>query len=256
MRARISASPATRPARNVAPNSYSNPRNWFTCMVRNLTSNDAHPVQSEHRLLIFGLRRHGAHLRLLHRRPDRPRVGRIGLVRLHKGSNELRMQQHDFMPERLDLARPPVPAAARFQRHSTAGRCARNRINSSRPKRRFTISPVCASTQYSWNTRFAISNPYVVAFISGPPFLKWLCHNSTLALRCRSVLEASPLLSPSSPVGRLLSGTLCGSSRLPEAAVGSAAGTMVPDQSRVRASRTVRWLFLSRQDGLRMCAVL
>ena len=46
------------------------------------------------------------------------------------------------------------------------------------PRRRhlgvsITISPVWASTQYIWNTRFATSNPYVVAFISGPPFLKW-----------------------------------------------------------------------------------
>src|SRR5213075_2351416 len=79
-----------------------------------------------------------------------------------------------------------------------AGRCARNRINSSRPNRRFTISPVCASTQYIWNTRFATSKPYVVAFISGPPFLKWLCRNSTLAHRCRSVLEG-PAFWPSPP---------------------------------------------------------
>jgi hypothetical protein len=87
-----------------------------------------------------------------------------------------------------------------------AGRCARNPINSSRPNRRFTISPVWASTQYIWNTRFATSNPYVVAFISGPPFLKWSSRNSTLAHRCRSVLEGPFFVAqPFIPGGRAVS---------------------------------------------------
>ena len=42
-------------------------------------------MQTERRLLILGLSCHGPHFRLLHRRPDRPRIRRIGLVRL--GSN-------------------------------------------------------------------------------------------------------------------------------------------------------------------------
>src|SRR5258705_13675547 len=60
----------------------------------------------------------------------------------------------------------------------------------------------CASTQYIWNTRFATSNPYVVTFISGPPFLEWLYRNSTLAHRCLRFWRAFDRLpSPSSPEG-------------------------------------------------------
>ncbi len=48
-------------------------------------------------------------------------------------------------------------------------------IRASRPKQRFTISPVSPSTQYIWKTRLATSNPYVAACISGRQFCKaWL----------------------------------------------------------------------------------
>jgi hypothetical protein len=51
--------------------------------------------------------------------PDRPRIGCVGLVRLYEGPNELRVQQDDIVPQCLDLARPPVRAAACLQRDST-----------------------------------------------------------------------------------------------------------------------------------------
>jgi hypothetical protein len=78
-------------------------------------------IQTKQCLLVFGLSRHRPHFRLLHRRPDCPCVRRIGLVRLHKGANKLRMQEHDLVPKRFDLARPPMPTAARLQRYP-AGR--------------------------------------------------------------------------------------------------------------------------------------
>ena len=57
-------------------------------------------------------------------------------------------------------------------------------IRSSRPNQRFTISPVSQSTQCICNTRFATSNPYVVACVSGPPFYEgWFSsrHSGTRA---------------------------------------------------------------------------
>src|SRR5437870_2677566 len=78
-------------------------------------------MQSKHRLLVFGLGRHGPHPRLVRCRPDRPCIGRIGLVCLYEWANELRMQEHHLVTKRLDLARPPMPAPARFQRHPTRG---------------------------------------------------------------------------------------------------------------------------------------
>ncbi len=155
-----------------------------------------HAVQSKHRLLIFGLSRHGPHLWLLYRGSDRPRVRGISLVRLHEGTNELRMQNTTSCPS-ARYPRPPMRLPHASNATRPAGRRARNSINSSRPNRRFAISPVWASTQYIWNTRFASSKPYVVAFISGPPFLKWLCRNSTLAHRCRSSWRALSSISRS-----------------------------------------------------------
>jgi hypothetical protein len=78
----------------------------------------ADAVHPEHRLLILRLGCDRTHAWLVHCGPDRPGVRRIGLVRLHKRTNELRMQQHDLVPERFDLARPPMPTPARFQCHS------------------------------------------------------------------------------------------------------------------------------------------
>src|SRR5438105_4772996 len=78
-------------------------------------------MQSKHRLLVFGLGRHGPHPRLVRCRPDRACIGRVGLVCLYEWANELRMQEHHLVTKRLDLARPPMPAPARFQRHPTRG---------------------------------------------------------------------------------------------------------------------------------------
>lgn len=61
-------------------------------------------MQAEHRLLIFGLRCHGPHFRLLHRRPDRPRIGRIGFVRLHERASDS-----------VDFGQPPDRLAQSFQ---------------------------------------------------------------------------------------------------------------------------------------------
>ena len=59
---------------------------------------------------------HRAHARLLNRCPDCASVGRVGLVRLHKRSNEFRVQQQHLVAKRLDLARPPVSASACLER--------------------------------------------------------------------------------------------------------------------------------------------
>ena len=76
-------------------------------------------MQAQHGLLILRLRRYRPHSRLLHGRPNRARICRVGLVRLDEWANELRMQQHYLMPQRLDLACPPVRAAAGLQRHAS-----------------------------------------------------------------------------------------------------------------------------------------
>jgi len=58
--------------------------------------------------------------------------------------------------------RPTLPAVAPRIRSTRRAQSADSRV-----------SPVSTSTRYIWNTRSAISSPYVVAFISGPPSLKW-----------------------------------------------------------------------------------
>ena len=78
-------------------------------------------MQAQHGLLLLRLRRHRPHSRLLHGRPDGARIRRIGLVGLHEGANELRMQQNDIVAQRLDLACPPVRATAGLQRNSRWG---------------------------------------------------------------------------------------------------------------------------------------
>ena len=153
-------------------------------------------MQAQHGLLIFRLRRYCAHSRLLHRRPNCARVGCIGLVRLHEGANELRMEEHHLVPQRSDLACPPMRAAAALQCDATRRSCARNRISSSRPNLRFKISPVSASTQYIWNTRFATSSPYVVASISDLPFLKWSVSKLHFGTSMRSVRRGPFVLWP------------------------------------------------------------
>ena len=77
------------------------------------------------------------------------------------------------MPKHLDLACPPVGAPAGLRSDATCWPLCKESNQLVRPNRPFKISPVSASTQYIWNARFATSSPYVVAFISDPPFLKW-----------------------------------------------------------------------------------
>jgi hypothetical protein len=66
-------------------------------------------------MLLLGLRSHRSHPGLLHRGPDGARIRRVGLIGLHEGSDELRVQKDDLVPQCLDLARPPVRAATCFQ---------------------------------------------------------------------------------------------------------------------------------------------
>lgn len=78
-----------------------------------------HPMKTQHRLLFLRLHRDRAHPGLMHSSPDRTRIRGIGLVCLHKGPNELRMQQDNLVTHRSDLARPPMPASAGLQRHTS-----------------------------------------------------------------------------------------------------------------------------------------
>ncbi|CAG2142973.1 hypothetical protein LMG26411_02294 [Cupriavidus numazuensis] len=75
-------------------------------------------VQPEHALLGLGLRGHHRHVRLLCRRPDRLRIGRIRLVPLHERTHIAGMQQHRLMPQRSQLTGPPVCAATRLEHHA------------------------------------------------------------------------------------------------------------------------------------------
>jgi|APFre7841882630_1041343.scaffolds.fasta_scaffold60048_2 hypothetical protein len=74
-------------------------------------------MQAQRRLLLLRLRGHRSHSSLLHSRPDRARIRCVGPVRLYEGPNELRVQQEDVVPQRLDLACPPVPTPAGLQRN-------------------------------------------------------------------------------------------------------------------------------------------
>jgi hypothetical protein len=93
MRARISASPARRPARKRRAKLVEQPAQLVDLHGTELNQQRPHPMQRQHGLLILRLRRYRAHSCLLHRRPNRPRIRGIGLVGLHKRANELRMQQ-------------------------------------------------------------------------------------------------------------------------------------------------------------------
>jgi len=107
----------------------------------------ADAMQAQHGLLLLRLGGHRSHSWLLHCRPDRPRIGCVGLVGRYEGPNELRVQQDDIVPQCLDLARPPVRAAACLQRDSTWWSTTQVLDQIVTPNRRFTISPESASTQ-------------------------------------------------------------------------------------------------------------
>lgn len=74
---------------------------------------------AEHRLLFSRLGSHGSHPWLQNCGPDRARVGCIGLVGLHERPDERGMQDDDLVPERLDLAGPPVCTSTGFLRDLT-----------------------------------------------------------------------------------------------------------------------------------------
>jgi len=77
------------------------------------------------------------------------------------------MQQHHLVSQRLNFTCPPVSAPARFKSDTPGGTLSQKCDQIVTANLRFAISPVWASTQYNWNTRFATSSPYVVAFIWG-----------------------------------------------------------------------------------------
>jgi len=92
----------------------------------------------------------------------------VGLVRLNKWQVKLRMQQHDLVSQRLKFTCPPVSAPTGFEGDPPRRTLSQKRdqiVTAEPPNRRFPISPVWASTQYNWNTRFATSSPHAVAFI-------------------------------------------------------------------------------------------
>lgn len=91
------------------------------------------------------------------------------------------MQQHHLVPQRLNFTCPPVSAPARFKSDTPGGTLSQkcDQIVTAKPPIRDLAG--LGLTQYIWNTRFATSSPYVVAFIWGLRSFKWLCCNSTLA---------------------------------------------------------------------------
>ena len=72
------------------------------------------PMQRQHGLLLGVLDRHEAHVRPAHRLTDGFGIGHVVLVRLDIGLDELRGHQLHGVPERLQLPRPVMRAAARF----------------------------------------------------------------------------------------------------------------------------------------------
>ena len=125
-------------------------------------------MQSEHGLLICGLRCYGPHAGLLRCRSDCTSICCVGLIILDERANEPCMQQDDLMTWRHNLARPPVRTPTGFQGDPTGRALAKEFYKF--VNRRFTTSPVSASIQYIWNVRFAISSPNVVGFVMVPPF--------------------------------------------------------------------------------------
>lgn len=77
---------------------------------------NAQSMQRQHHLLSLRLHRHEPHARLLDRRPDRPRVSRIGLVALNERTDHLGRQQLDIVAELEQLAAPLVSATASLHR--------------------------------------------------------------------------------------------------------------------------------------------
>jgi len=76
-------------------------------------------VHRQHRLLLHTLDRHKAHVRPHHRFTDRFSIGRIVLVGLDVGLDELRRHQTHRVPIALQRARPVVRATARFHADQT-----------------------------------------------------------------------------------------------------------------------------------------
>jgi hypothetical protein len=71
-------------------------------------------VHGQDGLLLDALDRHEAHVRPAHCLADRLGIGRIVLVRLDVGLDELRRHQPDRMPEALERAAPVMGARTRF----------------------------------------------------------------------------------------------------------------------------------------------
>ena len=133
---------------------------------------------------VLRLRGDGAHSRLLNRSPYRLRIRRVGLVRLHKRPDKLRMQQHELVSERLNFTCPPMSAPARFKSDTPGGLSQkRDQIVTAKPPIRnlagLGVDPV------QLKHRFATSSPCVVEFIWG--------------LRSSSGCVATPLMGWSTP---------------------------------------------------------
>jgi hypothetical protein len=79
----------------------------------------ARSVQAKHRLLILRLGCNRTHSRLLHGSPYCFGVRCVGLIRLYEWPDELDVQQHCLLPERLNHTSLPMSASAGLERHST-----------------------------------------------------------------------------------------------------------------------------------------
>ncbi|SAL07695.1 hypothetical protein AWB81_08533 [Caballeronia arationis] len=91
------------------------------------------------------------------------------------------MQQHDLVSQRLNFTCPPVSAPARFESDTPGGTLSqkRDQIVTAKPPIRnlagLGVDPVQLEHPLC-NIQSVCRSIHL-----GPPFLKWLCRNSTLA---------------------------------------------------------------------------
>ncbi len=120
-----------------------------------------------------------------HRFADGLGICGVTLVRLDVRLHELRGHQLYRVPERFQLPRPVMRAAARFHADQAWRQVGEERHTCSRFSGFLSTALPRSSTPCTWITFFAKSIPTVVIFISVASPGWWKYHISTLALRCR-----------------------------------------------------------------------
>ena len=104
----------------------------------------------------------------------------------------LRMQRHDLMPKHSESTAPTNAHSHTLR--SPLGRPTAEReldeLLRTRPNHRFAIfARLGVDPVHLEHWLSPTSKPYVVAFISGPPFLKWLCSQLHFGTSMHTVLE-------------------------------------------------------------------